>query len=138
MTDLRKKLNPKAQGPVVVIGSPASFAAETALWPEVHLFQHLESSLCQGFVLAFVKNPTEVSRIAAHLSADQQPELLLWLAYPKKISPLANGDIDRDHGWESLREKGFRPVSQIAIDEDWSALRFRPAKAVKIRQPARA
>jgi len=131
MTDLRKKLNPKALAPVVVLNSPASFAAETALWPEVHLLTHLESTDTTGFLLAFVNNPTEVARIAAHLSANQEPELLLWFAYAKKTSPLATGQLDRDHGWDALKEKGFRPVTQIAIDQDWSALRFRPANAVK-------
>jgi len=29
---------------------------------------------------------------------------------------------------------GWRPVSQIAIDEIWSALRFRPTEDVKSRK----
>jgi hypothetical protein len=30
-----------------------------------------------------------------------------------------------------MEKTGWRPVSQIAIDEVWSALRFRPTKDVK-------
>jgi len=45
----------------------------------------------------------------------------LWIAYPK-----ANrSDINRDILWPILTEFGLRPISQVAIDEVWSALRFR-------------
>jgi hypothetical protein len=47
---------------------------------------------------------------------------VLWIAYPK-----ANrADINRDSLWAILAEYGLRPVAQVAIDETWSALRFRP------------
>jgi hypothetical protein len=46
----------------------------------------------------------------------------LWIAYPK-----ANrADINRDTIWPIVGEHGLRPISQIAIDDTWSALRFRP------------
>ena len=45
----------------------------------------------------------------------------LWIAYPK-----ANrADINRDSLWPIAAEYGFRPISQVAIDDTWSALRFR-------------
>jgi hypothetical protein len=50
---------------------------------------------------------------------------IFWVAYPK-----ANrSDINRDTLWPILTEYGMRPNSQIAIDEVWSALRFRPMAA---------
>ena len=36
-------------------------------------------------------------------------------------------DVNRDILAKSLAGRGVRPVRQIAIDEVWSALRFRPA-----------
>jgi hypothetical protein len=48
----------------------------------------------------------------------------LWVAYPK-----ANRvDINRDTLWPILGEYGMRPISQVAVDDVWSALRFRPLK----------
>ena len=45
----------------------------------------------------------------------------LWIAYPK-----ANrADINRDSLWPIAAGYGFRPISQVAIDDTWSALRFR-------------
>jgi hypothetical protein len=47
-----------------------------------------------------------------------------WVAYPK-----ANrSDINRDTLWPIVAEYGLRPVTQVAIDDIWSALRFRPLK----------
>ena len=48
----------------------------------------------------------------------------LWFAYPKKTGAIAT-DINRDRGWEALAAHDLLPVTQIAIDDTWSALRFR-------------
>ncbi len=60
--------------------------------------------------------------VAATLRSKLQ--LKAWAAYPKKTSGI-DTDITRDHGWEALNAAGLRPVRQIAIDDTWSALRFR-------------
>lgn len=44
----------------------------------------------------------------------------MWFAY-----------LNRDTGWQTLGDLGFEPVRQIAIDEDWSALRFRRVEFIK-------
>jgi hypothetical protein len=46
----------------------------------------------------------------------------LWVAYPKGN----RADINRDTLWPILGEYGMRPIGQVAIDDVWSALRFRP------------
>jgi hypothetical protein len=47
-----------------------------------------------------------------------------WVAYPKA----GRADINRDSLWPILADYGMRPISQVAVDEVWSALRFRPNK----------
>ena len=47
-----------------------------------------------------------------------------WVAYPKANRT----DINRDSLWPILAEYGLRPIGQVAVDEVWSALRFRPLK----------
>jgi len=49
---------------------------------------------------------------------------IFWVAYPKANRT----DINRDTLWPILGEYGLRPNSQVAIDDVWSALRFRPLK----------
>jgi hypothetical protein len=46
---------------------------------------------------------------------------VLWVAYPKA----GRADINRDTLWPILAEYGLRPIGQVAIDDVWSALRFR-------------
>ncbi len=45
-------------------------------------------------------------------------------------------NVNRDTGWDVMADAGWRPVTQIAIDDTWSALRFRPAADVKPRRRA--
>jgi hypothetical protein len=54
-----------------------------------------------------------------------------WVAYPKANRT----DINRDSLWPILAEYGMRPNSQIAIDDVWSALRFRMLKPGEIFDP---
>ncbi|MGL5541210.1 MAG: hypothetical protein ACRDBX_06230, partial [Erysipelotrichaceae bacterium] len=56
---------------------------------------------------------------------------VLWYCYPKKSSKRFACAIDRDHGWERLGEHGFEPVRQVALDEEFSALRFRRVEQIK-------
>jgi hypothetical protein len=49
----------------------------------------------------------------------------LWVAYPKANK----ADINRDSVWPIVCDYGMRPIGQVAIDEVWSALRFRPNAA---------
>jgi hypothetical protein len=44
-----------------------------------------------------------------------------WILYPKG----GRADINRDTLWPIVAEYGFRPITQVAVDETWSALRFR-------------
>lgn len=49
---------------------------------------------------------------------------LVWVLYPKG----GRADINRDTLWPIVAEHGMRPNGQVAIDETWSALRFRAPK----------
>jgi hypothetical protein len=50
---------------------------------------------------------------------------VLWFAYPKQTSKRYTSDLNREVCWEVLKTVSLRPVRQIAIDDDWSALRFK-------------
>jgi len=55
----------------------------------------------------------------------------LWFAYPKGSSKRYKCEFNRDNGWAVLGSLGFEGVRMVAIDEDWSALRFRRVEYVK-------
>ena len=48
---------------------------------------------------------------------------------PKRSAKVAT-DLTRDHGWEAFAKAGWRPVTQVSVDDVWSALRFRPLAEV--------
>lgn len=80
-------------------------------------------------VLLFVSNVAEVSRFAPDAIRLVLPDGLLWLAYPKGSSGIKT-DVNRDTLWKTIDPTGWRPVRQIALDEVWSAMCFRPADQV--------
>jgi hypothetical protein len=77
-------------------------------------------------VLLFVGDRTGFETALPGLLPDIRGDAILWLAYPKLTSPLA-GDLNRDLIRAAVLGYGLTTVSQIAIDEDWSALRLKQA-----------
>ena len=82
-------------------------------------------------LIVFVGSAADIKRDAGLLdSLRDDPEPLVWFCYPKKSSKRYKTDISRDHGWSPLLDRGWEGVRQVAIDEDWSALRFRPRSRI--------
>jgi len=55
----------------------------------------------------------------------------VWISYPKASSKHYKSEIKYGQGWAPLGKEGFEPVSMVAIDEDWSAVRFRRVEFIK-------
>jgi hypothetical protein len=82
------------------------------------------------FVQAFVRNKAELEAVLPNVLKVSSSTSLIWLAYPKG-GQKAGTDLNRDILWEAVSKHGLIGVSLIALDEVWSALRFRPAESVK-------
>jgi hypothetical protein len=62
---------------------------------------------------------------------------VVWFAYPKQSSKKYTCEFNRDSGWAELGKAGFEPVRMVAIDADWSAVRFRRVDFIKsLTRPA--
>ncbi len=81
-------------------------------------------------MLYFCYKKTDIDEFVEKVGGALQKGLVLWMAYPKKSGAL-KADINRDQGWEGFINLGYKPVTQISLNADWSALRFRPADEVK-------
>lgn len=81
------------------------------------------------FVHLFVASRAELERLGPVALQSVKYDGLLWISYPKQ-SAKAKTDLNRDMGWDLVTGAGLRPVTQVAIDETWSALRFRPVERV--------
>ncbi len=127
MTETFKKLNYKAQKPILVFNAPASFAGEIGAMREAEVHTTPKKGLTYGFALAFAVMKKDLVKAAKDLKPFVEAETVLWFAYPKQTSRAFASDLNRDSCWAALALFGLQPVRQIAIDEDWSALRFKRA-----------
>jgi hypothetical protein len=91
--------------------------------------QSAETDQTYPFVLAFVTQKSQVDILSPQINLEG--DAMLWMAYPKKSSKKYQSDINRDNGWTALGAQGLEPVRQVAIDDDWSALRFRKVAFIK-------
>lgn len=134
------KLNLKDQTEIVVLNAPASFEPELATLRGVSIRSTLPRGGSVGFALAFVTRQAEVDAAARALVRLAEGDALLWFAFPKGSSKRYTCDFNRDTGWAVLGAAGFETVRLVAIDEDWSAMRFRRVEFVKslTRDPKRA
>lgn len=132
MNPLLKKLNYKDQPRMLVLNAPKSFQSVLSdLSTETNLFIKLENQKAFDFILAFVRHQEEINHLAPLFNAVLPGDGLLWFAYPKASSKKYRCNFNRDTGWTILGSFGFEPVRQVAIDEDWSALRFRRVEHIK-------
>jgi len=132
MSDLFKKLNLKDQTRILVLDAPASFEPELAGLAGVSVDRAVAGGPVT-FALAFVQTQAGLDACSRELADRAEGDALLWFAYPKQSSRNFTCEFNRDTGWEVLRSAGWDSVRIVAIDADWSALRFRRNAFVKPR-----
>ena len=131
MSSVFEKLNLKGHREIVVVSAPPSFEADLAALQGVTVLRDLKMAKAVHFALVFATQQKEVDRISKVLAGKAQGDALLWFAYPKGTSRNYMCDFNRDTGWNVMRSVGFETVRAVAIDEDWSALRFRRVEFIK-------
>ncbi len=126
-----KKLNVKTlDHPVLIINPPSEYSeVVNSFAAEVHQEPKEES---YPFVQVFGTTNEQLQKDAKLGAEKVENDGLLWLCYPKKSSKTYKGsDCSRESVAALLSDEGFEPVRQVAIDEDWSALRFRKPEHIK-------
>jgi hypothetical protein len=131
MPTIFEKLNLKSQKEILVLSSPESFEKELNSLAGVRIQRQVEKVKAVEFALAFVTQQAEVTRLSKVLAGKAAGDAIVWFAYPKGTSKKYKCDFNRDNGWDVLRKLGFDTVRAVAIDEDWSALRFRRVEFIK-------
>lgn len=132
MDALLKKLNFKAQTPVLVIALPEDLTPiATYLETKTEIIQDPAQIEKITFGLFFVKEQATIDQIIATIAPKIEGDPTLWFAYPKGTSKKYTCNFNRDTGWAILGTHELEAVRQIAIDEDWSAIRFRKVAFIK-------
>ncbi len=132
MNAIFKKLNFKNHDKILTINAPEDFKPHVVeISEETTVDLLIDPSQKYGFLLLFTPNGDDVEKYAKQAVEHSTEDAVLWFAYPKKSSKKYKSDISRDNGWGPLGNLGYEPVRQVAIDEDWSALRFKHVKNIK-------
>lgn len=117
-----QKLNLKPGQALALVNPPDGMTgALAAQLPENPLFSGAVSQA--EAVLVFLTQQAEAGSLAG-IYASLKTGGLAWAAYPKGGSKVPT-DLNRDILWKLIEPLGWRPVRMVALDETWSAMRFR-------------
>jgi len=132
MTDLFKKLNYKLPFKVYVMNVPDSFNNEIVEMRKfTEVTKEVNSKASIDFIILFVKTQKEIEYSIEEIFQKLAGDAILWYCYPKATSKKYKCEFNRDNGWDVLGKYNLEGVRQVAIDEDWSALRFRKTEFIK-------
>jgi hypothetical protein len=122
MNPILKKLHFKGQNPALLLGAPKEFQQTAG---DFGVTLHTGPKGQYDFVLAFAFSQADAKKIAKTVSKILGKQGIFWMAYPKGTSKKYKADINRDIGHALMQKQGFDGVSLVALDEDWSAMRFK-------------
>jgi hypothetical protein len=127
-TDIVKKLRIQAGQRILILNAPEGYLARLEALPEGTVVSLIPGEAFD-FVQLFVRSIAELEVNGPIAVRAVKFDGLLWICYPKQTSGIKT-DINRDKGWSVIQQAGLQPVTQVAIDDIWSALRFRPVERV--------
>lgn len=126
-----QKLNYKEQDPVLLVNAPAEFSPIREAWKKrTKIDVKPVARTRYAFAMVFVLTDADIVHTSTAITASLADDAVFWMVYPKKSSQRYQTTINRDHGWAPLGAQQFEPVRLVAIDEDWSALRFRKVEHI--------
>jgi hypothetical protein len=129
-----EKLQFKGQSPVLLLAAPPEAADLRAAFG-VAAAEKPARGVRYPFVLGFARSLADLDAIAKTVRAALADGALFWIAYPKGTSKrYPKADVNRDTQHARMEARGFVGVSLVAIDGDWSAMRFKTAGATRARR----
>ncbi|MFN7733937.1 MAG: hypothetical protein ACK5OB_18715 [Pirellula sp.] len=131
MTPLFKKLNLGSCETILVLHAPESFESELSQLVGIKVLRKATSKTKTPFAIGFAMTQAQCDLVSSTFVKATEGDAIVWIAYPKGSSKKYQCEFNRDTGWTVLGQSGFEPVRQVAIDEDWSALRFRRTEHIK-------
>jgi len=121
---IAKKLHLKPGMRVAVANAPAGFSLKS---PGVTVEKSLKGDL--DLALLFATMQTELKALWPSLLASVKQEGAVWVAYPKKNSGIAS-DLGMGE-WDATKGSDWNPVAMLAIDDAWSAVRYKYAPGLE-------
>jgi hypothetical protein len=123
VSPLAKKLQIKPGYRVRLVNAPTGMAELLEPLPDGAETVQPDEILAD-VLLTFVRDAGELAARAPQMLPALKPDGLLWICYPKG-GRKAGTDLNRDILWQLMGSNGLTGVSLVAVDDIWSAMRFR-------------
>jgi hypothetical protein len=128
---IARKLRLAAGQKVAVLNAPTGYVALLSPGP-ADVATQAQSPHGYDVVQLFVRSADELRRLGPHAIAAVKPEGLLWITYPKGGRTRGVTDLPATPWWmkrdvlgEITSVTGYKPVAIVAIDDKYTALRFK-------------
>lgn len=132
MASVFSKLNYKNQTSVLVLDAPESFEQTLdEIRSQAEIITVIEDIEIIDFVISFVTTLRDIEIAINAIAPKLGKDAVVWFCYPKGTSKKYRCEFNRDNGWAAVTSYNLETVRMVAIDEDWSALRFRDMAFVK-------
>lgn len=128
MNAVLSKLKLKEQNPVLILNPPEEYQAVMA---DIKAEIHTEIKGKYSFIQLFAKDKAEVNACTKDVIEALEGDGFLWVCYPKGTSKKYKSALNRTTVVEPFAPYNFEPVTQVAIDDDWSAMRLRDVDNIK-------
>ena len=124
-TSIAKKLRIKEHSSLLTVNAPKNFAKQMGPIPAGVKISATAKKYNQ--VHWFVMNKAQLEKEMSKLMKLLQPEVIVWVYYPKGSSNIQT-DLTRDKGWDCLLAESDKLtwISLISFDDTWSTFGFRP------------
>jgi len=129
MSPLAKKLQVKPGKHWLLFNAPANYLTLLEPLPDGATVSYEAQGSFDGVQL-FVKNSKELEETLKVVIPTLKSETVSWVIYPKKNSGIET-DLTMMGSWSSPADHGLEPVASAAVDDTWTALRFRPIGQAK-------
>jgi hypothetical protein len=128
-----EKLQLKDEKNLLIQGLPSSVEKQFAKLSFSKNVTPLLKTRKIDFALVFAISQKQLKDILADVLPALQTDAKMWIAYPKLTSKIAS-DLSRDANWDCITKFGFETVRSIALDNVWTALRFKKPDAVETKK----
>ena len=119
-----EKLQLKDEKNLLIQGIPSSIEKQFAKLTYAKNVTPLLKSKKVDFALIFALSQQQLNQILREVLPALREDSKLWVAYPKATSKIVS-DLNRDCSWEMLTKLEYESVRQVAVDNVWSAIRFK-------------
>lgn len=124
MNALAKKLQVKPGKNWLVYNAPGGYLSLLEPLPEGVTISYEAEGNFDGVQL-FVRDSAELAQSLISITKVLRPDTIFWVIYPKKSGGVPT-DLEMMSSWDEMTRHNLRSVAAAAVNETWTALRFRP------------